>query len=395
MKRLILLLFAFLFPAVAFARADLDIQAGDIRFSKDQLVAGDQVRIYASIDNLGDEDVSGYVTFYQGATVIGDSLVISVLAFGSAEEVYVDFVVPTSDFNIQAQVRGTDPVDVNESNNTAVTGILTPIVDDDRDGVENDTDNCPSTSNADQTDTNGDGQGNACDNDDDGDGLSDEVEQEIGTETLATDSDGDGVQDASDAFPMDPERVREEPPAAREEGQETSTVAPEATTSVAFKELILQVAESIQATQAPEETDAQSPVADEASTRAPGDENVSSNAAFRYTRDSWNTFTFTRLTPVSDGSGARWDFGDGVASSKTEVTHTYNRAGAYEVTLTLEQDSGESSTEHATVTVPFFHLQNPVVLVAVIFLALLLVVALATLARTDFKPRRKDDAPKP
>ena len=57
--KIILLIFGVLFlPSVVWARADLSIEARDIRFSEETLVAGDQVRIYASIDNLGDEDVS-------------------------------------------------------------------------------------------------------------------------------------------------------------------------------------------------------------------------------------------------------------------------------------------------------------------------------------------------
>ncbi len=41
--------------------------------------------------------------------------------------------------------------------------------DADNDNVLDETDNCPTTANADQLDTDSDGQGNACDADDDGD----------------------------------------------------------------------------------------------------------------------------------------------------------------------------------------------------------------------------------
>jgi thrombospondin type 3 repeat protein len=48
-----------------------------------------------------------------------------------------------------------------------------PPPDGDNDGVPDATDNCPTTANSDQTDTDGDGQGDACDADDDNDGVPD------------------------------------------------------------------------------------------------------------------------------------------------------------------------------------------------------------------------------
>ncbi|BAP57412.1 hypothetical protein THII_3115 [Thioploca ingrica] len=45
--------------------------------------------------------------------------------------------------------------------------------DDDNDGVDDDSDNCPLTPNSDQEDTDGDNTGDVCDSDDDNDGVSD------------------------------------------------------------------------------------------------------------------------------------------------------------------------------------------------------------------------------
>jgi hypothetical protein len=63
-------------------------------------------------------------------------------------------------------------------------GLFGEDPDDDNDGVLNATDNCPRTSNADQTDSDHDSLGDACDADDD----------------------GDGTADVSDAYPLDPTR---------------------------------------------------------------------------------------------------------------------------------------------------------------------------------------------
>ncbi|SHG86893.1 choice-of-anchor B family protein [Winogradskyella jejuensis] len=68
-------------------------------------------------------------------------------------------------------------------------------IDTDNDGINDDEDNCPNTSNSSQVDSNNDGIGDACDTDDDGDGVLD-VEDNCPTianpDQLDTDSDGDG-----------------------------------------------------------------------------------------------------------------------------------------------------------------------------------------------------------
>ena len=69
------------------------------------------------------------------------------------------------------------------------------LLDSDADDVDDGTDNCPNSANADQLDTDGDGLGEACDADDDNDGLTDTEETELGTDPLKTDSDGDGWSD--------------------------------------------------------------------------------------------------------------------------------------------------------------------------------------------------------
>ena len=107
--------------------------------------------------------------------------------------------------NLTEYQNGTNPAIVNAD-----------TIDTDSDGVVDVSDNCPATSNAAQTDTDGDSAGNACDADDDNDGVIDTSDAFPldATETVDTDSDGignnadtnddgDAVADSSDDFPLD------------------------------------------------------------------------------------------------------------------------------------------------------------------------------------------------
>ncbi|MCH8049290.1 thrombospondin type 3 repeat-containing protein, partial [Patescibacteria group bacterium] len=205
-RRFLILAIAFaLVPiTISAAESDLGISPSDIRFSTETLVSGAEIRIYAAIKNFGNEDTSGYVYFYQGTQPIGVSQIVSTVAGGEKDEVWVDFSVPYGAFNIKAEIKGQDPDDTNPSNDVAITSLFNPIVDEDRDGIEDSEDNCPEDANTDQADTDKDGAGDVCDDDDDNDGLTDDVEQELGTDPKDTDTDGDGVSDADDSAPLDP-----------------------------------------------------------------------------------------------------------------------------------------------------------------------------------------------
>jgi uncharacterized delta-60 repeat protein len=73
--------------------------------------------------------------------------------------------------------------------------------DTDSDGINNATDNCSSISNADQLNTDGDSEGNACDADDDNDGVADATDAFPLDATESVDTDGDGVGNNTDTTP--------------------------------------------------------------------------------------------------------------------------------------------------------------------------------------------------
>jgi len=44
-----------------------------------------------------------------------------------------------------------------------------------------------------------------------------------------------------------------------------------------------------------------------------------------------------------------WDFGDGVKSTQRHPSHTYNKAGSYDVKLTVTDNDGAKSTVLQTI----------------------------------------------
>lgn len=110
-------------------------------------------------------------------------------------------------YDLLLSVYRDDPC-FNERDSTTLSfTVVTPEPDDeDADGVPDETDNCPSTSNSGQENTDGDGTGDACDETPNGDTDEDGVDNDAdncpevaNTEQTDTDDDGDG--DACDDTP--------------------------------------------------------------------------------------------------------------------------------------------------------------------------------------------------
>lgn len=222
---------------------DLSIGPSDLRFSKNVFIAGDMIRIYAKVENLGNNDITGYVSFFRGSQLVGNSKSVSVLP-GLTGDAFVDFTIPPDSFNIQAKIQGTDPTDQNPANDATQSPLIVPDNDTDGDGtvdrldpdddndgltdvqeqvlgtdaLKKDTDGDSYNDNADAfplnnrewLDTDHDGIGNNADPDNDNDGWSDSQEQAHGTNPLKPDTDSDGVNDPQDPYPLDPARSKEE-----------------------------------------------------------------------------------------------------------------------------------------------------------------------------------------
>jgi len=91
-----------------------------------------------------------------------------------------------------------DSTGLNNNGAVFIYDLSSHATDDDGDGLWNSADNCPSVSNLDQSDIDGDGAGDLCDDDIDGDGHDNGVDAFPNDASEYSDADGDAVGDNSD-----------------------------------------------------------------------------------------------------------------------------------------------------------------------------------------------------
>lgn len=350
------------FTPVAHAETvDLGFLGQDsIFFSTNELIAGTRARVYARIHNFGDVDVTGRVAFHQGTIPLGSSQPISVRANGAFEEVFVDFTVPDSDFNIRAEIIDADPPDTVTSNNIVLSAVLEPTPDEDQDGIEDAVDNCPLDANEDQRDIDADGVGDNCDEDDDNDVLSDEVETEMGSDPESVDTDGDGLQDAEDPNPTELEETEVTKGTEGTEDMEEVLESP----TIAYVTSVPSVSS------VPSET-----VPDTVETT------TLSESSFDLERGGWNSYTFITPQDTPADTTILWNFGDGSTSSKSVVEHLFRESGSYEVSLLISKAGETIFEETQTVSVSFFHFENPSVKLVISILLVMLVIGLSIVFR--------------
>src|SRR3989344_3763985 len=116
------------------AKADLSLTASDITFSKETALAGEKIRIFGRVFNVGDEDVSGFVVFAVGGKAIGEPQPISVKV-GTYDDVFIDWVFEKGSFAVGAEIIGTRPLDEDSSNNEVLRENYFVDADSDNDGV--------------------------------------------------------------------------------------------------------------------------------------------------------------------------------------------------------------------------------------------------------------------
>lgn len=162
----------------SFAKTDISLAQTDITFSKDNIIEGNPVKIYARVYNNGDTDMLGQVIFLNNGKEMPSPQPVS-LKPGTYDDVFINWKPAAGEYNIEAKITGISPTDEELSNNSVKKEVF----------IDSDIDI--------------DGVGDKKDPDIDGDGLPNDKEVAIGTSPTKPDTDGDKVNDKTDAFPLD------------------------------------------------------------------------------------------------------------------------------------------------------------------------------------------------
>ncbi|GEM_PF-2896644 len=250
MKRIAFLVFGSILLAqpVFAALHDLQIAPEDIVLDPANPIVNQQMRIYATVHNVGDKDTEASIEFFDGDRKIG-SKAVSVRAGGRPDEMWMLWTPVNEGGHVMHVhlVSDSDTPDENSANNVVSIETYVDVdtdgdgvgnrrdLDDDNDGVLDVNDQFPLDATR-SKDTDGDGIDDKVDTDIDNDGLTNEEEARLGTDPLRFDTDGDGVGDKEDVYPLDPKRWKIETPkvAAKPPVSVAKPLAPPSATKASF-----------------------------------------------------------------------------------------------------------------------------------------------------------------
>lgn len=360
-KALLASLFLFL-PVAAQAAADLAISPSDIKFSSPKPLAGDSIRIYASVRNTGQQDARLRVRFFVDSNPLGSDQPTSVVV-GGTSTVFIDWVPSEGFYRVAAELIDINPNDGNTENNRAEIKDFLVNLDSDHDG-KHDTE----------------------DLDDDNDGIDDGVEIINGTNPLKWDTDGDGVGDKDDAYPNDSSRSKKEVPAPSEPKAEEKAIEP---------------AKAAAGSPAPKPVTKESSLPPEQAATAQVEINKIEDAIKKLPNLDKNldlTIAKSRLNwwgwefeawGAAEGANYLWDFGDRTLGEGRQVKHEFPGSGTYKITLSASDSSGAVGQIEETVVIGFWHLANIYVQI-ILGILVLGIIALIIALVFDLLPKYED-----
>ena len=376
-KLFLILVFALLLPVTAFA-ADLSIESGDVFFSIPKPLAGDVIRIYATVNNPSQHDARANVRFFVDGIQIGIQPV-TVLAYKSAT-VFSDWAPMEGYYDIKLDLASIDPSDSVLQNNTILINDF--LVD---------------------LDTDLDGQYNQDDWDDDNDGVDDGVELSQGTDPVRADTDNDGAIDGLDEFPLDPNEKYDNDkdgignnadPDNDNDGVLNGDDPAPFDPNITGKENIPEQAPVVEIVQTPVKSpvpETYSPPASEAPISTQQDQNTEDNdyqmedVTYTFPDESeadymldimiaksrirWNEFRFDILGG-NESFVYLWNFGDGELDQTISPVHKFSGSGEYEISLSVSDGKGGLGQASDKIIIGFWNIGNPFVISLISFLSL-------------------------
>ena len=290
--------------------------------SKEAVIAGKEVRLYATVKNNSGQDLLGTVKFYDETkgSFVGLDQPVSIVGNGT-DEVFVDWMAEAlGDKSISARVIPWENEGDDSNNNKITTTIYVDVdsdgdgqpnredPDDDNDGTNDDTDTFPEDP-TETKDTDGDGIGNNADEDDDNDNVPDvkDVFPEDSKESLDTDK--DKVGDNADVFPQDPKEAVDQDGDGIGQNTDVDDKNLGPIPKITVEDTVLMIGRSV-------------------------------------TLDA-------SQSKDSDGEIKlyEWVFTDGSKATGEKVEKEFGKAGNYKVTLKVSDDKGESRKSEITLTV--------------------------------------------